>query len=59
MSSQAYPKQSDFIRNLQSFNANLIYEGLRKLSKRAFDINLALVGLMILFTLFEYISILI
>jgi lipopolysaccharide/colanic/teichoic acid biosynthesis glycosyltransferase len=59
MSSPAYPNQSDFIRNLQSFNIKLVYEAGRRLIKRAFDFTLALVGLIILAPIFVYISILI
>jgi len=59
MSSPAYPNQSDFIRNLQSFNIKLVYELVRRLIKRAFDFTLALVGLIILAPIFVYISILI
>jgi diguanylate cyclase (GGDEF)-like protein len=59
MSSPAYPNQSDFIRNLQSFNIKLVYEVLRRLIKRSFDFTLALVGLIILAPIFVYISILI
>lgn len=59
MSSQAYPKQSDFIRNSSSFNIHLVYEVARRGVKRAFDFSLALVGLTILAPIFAYISILI
>ena len=59
MSSPAYPNQSDFIRNLQSFNIKLVYEAGRRSIKRAFDFTLALVGLIILAPIFVYISILI
>src|SRR5215208_4315858 len=59
MSSQAYPSQSDFIRNSSSFNIHLVYEIARRGVKRAFDFTLALVGLTILAPIFAYISILI
>lgn len=59
MSSQAYPKQSDFIRNQQSLSVNLVYEALRGGLKRAFDFTMALLGLVILAPIFAYISILI
>ncbi len=59
MSSQAYPDQSNFIRNIHSFNINLVYEAAKRWVKRAFDFTLALVGLIILAPIFIYISILI
>src|SRR6266508_2957204 len=59
MSSQAYPDQSNFIHNIHYFNINRVYETSRRWVKRAFDLTLALVGLIILAPIFIYISILI
>lgn len=59
MSSQAYSKESEFRRNLQSFDFNSVYSKVRKLVKRAFDITMALIGLIILAPVFVYVAILI
>ncbi len=59
MSSQAYPQQSDFIRNSSSFNIHLVKDVARRAVKRAFDFILALVGLTILAPIFAFMSILI
>ena len=59
MSSQAYSKESEFRRSLQSFDFNLVYSKGRKLAKRAFDIIMSLIGLIILAPVFVYVAILI
>ena len=59
MSSQAYSNQSEFLRNLQSFDFNLVYVKGRKLAKRVFDFTMALIGLIILAPVFVYVAILI
>jgi diguanylate cyclase (GGDEF)-like protein len=59
MSSQAYSKESEFRRSLQSFDLNSIYTKGRKLAKRAFDIIMSLIGLIILAPVFVYVAILI
>ena len=59
MSSQAYSKQSEFVRNPQYFDIKLVYETGKNLSKRVFDFAMALLGLIILAPVFLYISILI
>ena len=59
MSSQAYSDQSEFLRNLRSFDLNLFYTKGRRLAKRVFDFIMAFVGLVILAPVFVYVSILI
>src|SRR5215211_3818809 len=59
MSSQAYPNQSVFVRKGDSFNIKVFSKTAKGIVKRAFDATLALIGLIILLPIFEYISILI
>jgi diguanylate cyclase (GGDEF)-like protein len=59
MSSQAYSDQSEFLRNVSSFDFNLFYTKGRKLAKRVFDFIMALTGLIILAPVFVYVAILI
>ena len=59
MSSQAYPHQTEFFRNIQSFDFNTFYRGGRKLVKGLFDFVMALIGLILLAPVFVYVSILI
>jgi diguanylate cyclase (GGDEF)-like protein len=59
MTSQAYSDQSEFLRNLLSFDFDLFYAKGRKLAKRVFDFTLALAGLIILAPVFVYVAILI
>ncbi|MDQ3004974.1 MAG: sugar transferase [Chloroflexota bacterium] len=59
MSSQAYSKEPGFQQSLRSFDFNSIYSKGRKLAKRAFDIVMSLIGLIILAPVFVYVAILI
>ena len=59
MISQAYSDQSEFLRNLQSFDFDLFYAKGRKLTKRVFDFIMELAGLIILTSVFVCVGILI
>jgi len=59
MTSQAYSDQSEFLRNLQSFDFDLFNAKGRKLSKLVFDFIMELAGLIILTSVFVYVGILI
>src|SRR5215207_913412 len=59
MSSQAYSKESEFQQSVRSVDFNSVYSKGRKLAKRAFDIVMSLIGLIILAPIFVYVSILI
>jgi len=59
MSSQAYSKESEFQQSVRSVDFNSVYSKGRKLAKRAFDIVMSLIGLIILAPVFVYVAILI
>jgi lipopolysaccharide/colanic/teichoic acid biosynthesis glycosyltransferase len=59
MTSQAYSDRSEFLRNLLSFDFDLLYAKGRKLTKRVFDFTMALAGLIMLAPVFVYVGILI
>jgi diguanylate cyclase (GGDEF)-like protein len=59
VSSQAYPNQSASLRNLQALDFDMLSLLIRKTVKRSFDIVMALIGLVLLFPVFVYVSFLI
>ena len=59
MISQAYSDQSEFLRNLQSFDFDLFYAKGRKLAKLVFDFIMELADLIMLTPVFVYVGILI
>jgi lipopolysaccharide/colanic/teichoic acid biosynthesis glycosyltransferase len=56
---QVYSDQSEFLRNLQSFDFDLFYAKGRKLAKLVFDFIMELAGLIIPTSVFVYVGILI